>query len=337
MKKKSVLLIYTGGTIGMVKDHATGRLKAVDFNNLLDEIPALRKFNCRIDALFFKNPIDSSDADPKIWVRLVELIEEHYHKYDGFVVLHGTDTMAYSASALSFLIENLKKPIVFTGSQLPLEVIRTDGKENLITSIEIASSDEAPKEVCIYFEYHLLRANRTSKFSSEHFDAFISPNYPPLATAGVHIEYHKSSYLKMNKKETRFNKSLSDKIALLRIYPGIREDNVACILGNRQNEAFIIQTYGSGNVPSYNWLKELLQKSVEDGKLILNISQCIAGGVEQGKYESSVLLNEAGVTSGNDLSIEAAVTKLMFLLGNNLSHNKIKSQLNKSLAGEMDV
>ena len=337
MKKKKALLIYTGGTIGMVKNHSTGRLEPVDFVNLLDQIPALKKFNCTIDALFFKVPIDSSDAGPETWIRLVELIEKHYLKYDGFVVLHGTDTMAYSASALSFMIENLKKPIVFTGSQLPLEMIRTDGKENLITSIEIATSEQAPKEVSIYFEDCLFRGNRTTKYSSEHFDAFKSPNYPELAEAGVQIEYNDKFVLKQAKKETVFHKNLSNKLAVITFFPGIREDQISSVFENPNNEGIVLQTFGSGNIPNQKWLKKILKKAIASGKLILNTTHCIDGGVDQGKYANSAVLNDLGVISGKDISLEASVTKMMFLLGSNYSKKKQVSLLKKSLAGEMDA
>ncbi|NND77727.1 MAG: asparaginase [Flavobacteriales bacterium] len=336
MAKKRVLLVYTGGTIGMVKDHATGRLHPVDFNNLLTEIPALKKFNCKIDALFFKDPIDSSDANQDVWLKLLEVVEKNYSKYDGFVILHGTDTMAYSASALSFMIENLKKPIVFTGSQLPLEMIRTDGKENLITAIEIASAEKPVPEVCIYFEYVLMRGNRTTKFSAEHFDAFVSPNYPVLASAGVHIEFNRPAIHKKNRKKTVFHTSLSDEIGLLRIFPGMREDHAASILNNPNNKGVILESFGSGNIPSVPWFKALLKKSISSGIIVLNITQCIAGSVQQGMYENSAALNELGVVSGNDITLEAAITKMMFLLGTEKNSRTIKSKLKKPLAGEMD-
>ena len=336
MAKKKVLLIYTGGTIGMVKDHSTGSLHPMDFNNLLTEIPALKKFNCKIDALFFKQPIDSSDADPKTWTKLVGIVEKNYSKYDGFVILHGTDTMAYSASALSFLIENLKKPIVFTGSQLPLEMIRTDGKENLITAIEIASAERSIPEVCIYFEYVLMRGNRTTKFSTEHFDAFVSPNYPALANAGVHIEYNMAAIFKKNRKNTVFHSSLSDQIGLLKIFPGMREDYVACVLRNPKNKGIILETFGSGNIPRVSWLTEMLKESISKGTVILNITQCVAGSVQQGMYENSSKLNEIGIVSGNDMTLEAAITKMMFLLAEKKNKRSLKAKLKKPLVGEMD-
>ena len=340
MPKNSVLLIYTGGTIGMVKDHLSGRLKPVDFNNLLKEIPAIKKFNIRIDALFFKNPIDSSDVQIETWQKLVQVIEKHYEKYDGFVVLHGTDTMAYTASALSFMIENLGKPIVFTGSQLPLETVRTDGKENLITALEIASgsgdSNVSLPEVCIYFESALMRGNRTTKYSAEHFDAFVSPNYPELAEAGVHIEFHNNYIIKSSRKKTRFHNYMSDKVGLFRLFPGMRPDYAESILLNTANKGIVIQTFGSGNIPSKKWLTDLLKKAIDQGTIFLNISQCIAGMVEQGRYENSAVLNKLGVISGGDMTLEAALTKMMFLIGNEKSDIAIKQKLSTSLAGEMD-
>lgn len=340
MAKKSVLLIYTGGTIGMVKDHSTGRLKPVDFNNLLKEIPAIKKFNIRIDAIFFKNPIDSSDVQIETWQKLVAVINKHYDKYDGFVILHGTDTMAYSASALSFMIENLNKPIVFTGSQLPLETVRTDGKENLITALEIASgSGRNPTllpEVCIYFESALLRGNRTTKYSAEHFDAFVSPNYPELAEAGVHIEYYKGYIKESTRKKVRFHLNMSDQVGLLRIFPGMRKDFAEAVLLNPNNKGIILETYGSGNIPSNNWLSKLISEAIDRGTIFLNISQCIAGMVEQGRYENSAILNKIGVVSGVDLTLEAALTKMMFLIGNEKSDTAIKKKLSISMAGEMD-
>ena len=336
-----VLLIYTGGTIGMIQDPKSGQLKPFDFKHLSEQIPELNKFDIDLSTVSFERPIDSSDMNPAIWIELVGIIENNYKKFDGFVILHGSDTMSFTASALSFMLENLNKPVILTGSQLPIGIIRTDGKENLITAIEIAAAKqkEQPiiREVCIYFEYQLYRGNRTHKFNSENFQAFQSANYPILAEAGVHIKYNYSALKKATDKKLRIHTDLNSDIAILKLFPGITPNVVKAILNIKNNRAVILESYGSGNCSTEKWFIEALQKSVENGIIILNVTQCNAGAVEQGKYETSAELTSAGVIGGNDITTEAAVAKLMFLLGSYNDVKKIKRALTINLQGEITV
>jgi len=339
-QKNSILLIYTGGTIGMITDPESGQLRPFDFRHLYDQIPELRKFSVRIDHHSFAKPLDSSNMRPEIWVQLAKLIEKNYDKYQGFVILHGSDTMAFTASALSFMLENLGKPVILTGSQLPIGTIRTDGKENLITSIEIAAMtgrDDKPlvREVCIYFEYRLYRGNRTHKFNSEHFRAFKSPNYPLLAEAGVHLNYNAPAFLPAPKKALKVHTRLEPSIAILKLFPGITPEVVDCILNAKGVKAVVLETFGSGNAQTDAWFVHALEKAIRRGLIVLNITQCSAGSVIQGRYETSSQLARIGVTGGGDMNIEAAVTKLMFLLGQTSDRKKIIAQLKVSLRGEL--
>lgn len=340
MSNRSILIIYTGGTIGSFEDHVTKSLRPVDFTQLEQYIPELNKLNARVAVKAFAQPKDSSDMRPENWVEIVEMIEENYHLYDGFVVLHGTDTMPYTASAVSFMIQNLTKPIIFTGSQLPIGVIRTDGKENLITAIEIASSYKDGKaivpEVTIYFEYKLYRANRTFKFSANHFMAYMSANHPVLAEAGVEIQYHEHVILKPKNSETKFYTNLQPNVAILPIFPGITKELVENILQSDSVQAIVLQTYGSGNAPFLPWLTELLKEAIDKGKIIVNTTQCRQGSVEQERYETGKQLSNIGVVSGKDMTFEAAVTKLMFLLGQHLTMDQITYLFTHSISGEIN-
>lgn len=339
MTPQQILLIYTGGTIGMVEDAATRQLILFNFNHLYVQIPELKKFDLKLSVIAFDKPLDSSNMNAEIWKRIAKLIEENYEKYAGFVILMGSDTMAYTASALSFMLENLNKPIILTGSQLPIGKIRTDGKENLITAIEIAAAKKEDKpviaEVAIYFEYQLYRGNRTHKYNSEYFDAFESPNYQVLAEAGVNINYNSQAIKKTDTKKLKVHYSLDNNIVFLKLFPGINEIIVNAVLSAQGLRAVILETFGSGNAPTDHWFVNALSNAIGKGIIILNITQCNRGKVEQGRYETSAQLKNIGVISGADMTSEAAVTKLMFLLGQKMSSNEIKKQLQKSLRGEL--
>jgi L-asparaginase len=340
-EKSKVLLIYTGGTIGMMQDLRTGALNPFNFQALNSQVPELQKFDIELSSISFDKPIDSSNMQPEIWVKMVELIHANYVKYDGFVILHGSDTMAFTASALSFMLENLNKPVILTGSQLPIGIIRTDGKENLITAIEIAAAKEKGKpivnEVCIYFEYKLYRGNRTFKYNAEHFDAFKSPNYPPLAEAGVDIEYNKNYFLKAGTKSLKVHSNLSNDIIVLKLFPGINKNITTSMLHAKGAKAVIIETFGAGNATTQDWFIDELDQLIKKGVIVLNVTQCHVGKVIQGKYETSRRLKKIGVISGHDMTFESAVTKLMFLLGQNLPVSKISKLLETDLRGEVSV
>ncbi len=335
-----ILLIYTGGTIGMIKDFETGALKAFNFDKLLKHIPELKHLNCSIESVSFDEPIDSSNMNPHYWISITEIIENNYEQFDGFVVLHGSDTMSYTASAISFMFENLSKPVIFTGSQLPIGDLRTDAKENLITSIEIAASQKNGKsiisEVCLYFEYQLYRANRTTKINSEHFDAFISPNYPPLCESGVHLKFDESAIYKPRRsKKIKIRKKLEENIVLLKLFPGITENVIKSILEIDGLKGVVLETFGSGNAPTEKWLVDLLKTALKKGIKIIDITQCVFGSVILGQYETSVQLQKIGLISGKDLTTEAALAKLMYLLGENIPASEFKDVFETPLRGEM--
>ncbi|MBN2214439.1 MAG: asparaginase [Bacteroidales bacterium] len=341
--KAAILIIYTGGTIGMIQDAESGVLKPFPFDHILEEVPELKKFGYNITSHAFDPPLDSSNVSPEVWIEIAEIIETSYSAYDGFVVLHGTDTMAYSASALSFMLENLNKPVIFTGSQLPIDSPRTDGKENLISALEIAAAKKNNEaivpEVCIFFENKLLRGNRTIKNNVEDFNAFRSPNYPPLAESGVHIRYNYQAihYPKDRNKKLIVHRNLDTGIAILKIFPGINRLLIGSIIQTPGLKALIIETYGSGNAPDATWLMNELHRALHKGILVLNISQCRVGRVEMEMYETGLRLSNAGVIGGHDITTEAAVTKLMYILGQGLTGRDLVKSLNSSLRGEITL
>jgi L-asparaginase len=339
--KSKVLLIYTGGTIGMMQDAKTGQLKPFDFKHLTEQIPELNKFDVTLSAISFSKPIDSSDMSPAVWVEMAEAIKKNYDKHDGFVILHGSDTMSFTASALSFMLENLSKPVILTGSQLPIGTIRTDGKENLITAIEIAAAKEKGKpvvsEVCIYFEYQLYRGNRTHKYNAEHFQAFQSPNYPILAEAGVHLKYNRAALMKPGTKKLNVQTTLDNSIAILKMYPGISEELVNAVLNTKNLKALILETFGAGNATTQQWFTGSLKKAIAGGLVVLNVTQCNAGKVEQGKYATSAEFKNMGVIGGSDITAEAAVAKLMYVLGTASEKKQIEKMLRSDLRGEMSL
>lgn len=338
----SILIIYTGGTIGMIKDPSSGSLRPIDFNEVMDHIPEIKSLGYRIESHSFHPPVDSSEVNTSTWIRMAEIIEENYLDFDGFVILHGTDTMAYSASALSFMLEHLAKPVIFTGSQLPIGTLRTDGKENLITSIVVAAAKESGRpvvpEVCIYFESKLSRGNRTVKTSAEQFNAFQSANYPYLANAGVHIVYNRDAIRYPEKvQDLVVHKNFNHHIGILKLFPGISPQYLDAIFAYRELKGLILETFGAGNAPTEPWFLEKIETAIRKGVIVLDVTQCSKGSVELGRYETSRHLLNAGVISGYDITTEAATTKLMVLLAQDLDESEVKMLLNKSLRGEITV
>lgn len=336
----NILLIYTGGTIGMVKDYDTGALKAFNFKKLLKNIPELNQLDCHIDSVSFERPIDSSNMNPWHWAEIASLIEQHYDGHDGFVVLHGSDTMSYTASALSFMLENLAKPVIFTGSQLPIGDLRTDAKENLITSIQIAALQVKGKpvirEVGLYFEYKLYRANRTTKINAEHFQAFASLNYPPLMQSGVHLKVFEEYLLNVNpRKKLKVHKKMDRNVAILKFFPGMDLTVLESVLNIPGLKGLILETYGAGNAPTEPWLTKSLKKAMARDINIINITQCSGGSVQMGQYETSQHLQKLQIVNGKDITTESAITKLMYLLGSDISGKLFKTVFETPLRGEM--
>lgn len=338
--KQKVLIIYTGGTIGMINDPKTGHLISFDFKHIYQHVPELQRINAEITTISFDSPVDSSEMNPDLWKKMAEMVFDNYENYDGFVILHGSDTMAYSASALSFMLQDLSKPIIFTGSQLPIGTIRTDGKENLITAIEIAAAkneygESIVNEVAVYFEYSLYRGNRSSKVSANQFEAFASPNYRKLAVAGVNIEYNFSNLLATTSQKPTLFTAFDDRVALLKIFPGFSANVYKSIFDINQVKGIIIETFGSGNAPSNEEFRNLMTNYIANGGIVLNITQCSSGSVVQGKYETSSFFSKVGVISGGDMTTEAALSKMMYLFGKEKSIEKVKEQLSVSIVGEM--
>ena len=337
----SILIIYTGGTIGMIQNAETGALESFNFDHLLNHVPELKHLNINIDSKTFDPPIDSSDMEPELWSRIVTIIEENYDKYNGFVILHGTDTMSFTASALSFMLEGLSKPVILTGSQLPIGALRTDGKENLITAIEIAAAkhpDGTPivPEVCVFFQEKLMRGNRTTKVNSESFGAFNSNNYPTLAKAGTDIQFHTRNIKKfLPGLKLKAHHEYNSNIIILSLFPGIQQEVVERVLQTKELKGVIFRTFGAGNAPQKKWLVDALKKATAEGKIIINITQCAGGSVHMERYETGLQLLEAGVISGKDSTVEAALTKLMYLLGKGLPAEEVRRLMSKSLEGEI--
>lgn len=327
----------------MNRNPQTGALEPFKFEHLLSNVPELAQFSTHIATYQFTPPIDSSNMSPRLWIELTHIIADNYDKYDGFVILHGTDTMAFTASALSYMLENLTKPVILTGSQLPIGQLRTDGKENLITSIEIASAKHPDgraimPEVGIYFNGHLMRGNRTTKQSADNFNAFESFNYPHLADAGVNISYREDLILKPDySKPMTPHFRLDNNVIVFTIFPGIREDLVRHVIATPNLRSIVMRTFGSGNAPQSPWLIKALKEASANGKTIINISQCMAGSVEMGRYDTGYQLKSAGVISGHDSTVESAVTKLMYLQARFSHPEKIRHYLNRNIRGEMCV
>ena len=343
-EKAALLLIYTGGTIGMKQDLKEGTLKPFDFSQIAQQVPEIGQFSVDIKTHTFDPLIDSSDVEPSMWQKIATLIRDSYDDYDGFIVLHGTDTMAYSASALSFMLGNLGKPVIFTGSQLPVGVPRTDGKENLISAVEIASakdSDGRPMvpEVCVYFNSLLMRGNRSVKVNSEEFSAFRSPNLPPLAQAGITIKYNKDIILKAPAPGTPLEVSteLDTRVSILKLHPGITKEVVHHILCGKESRAVIIETYGAGNAPTKPWFIDIVSEAAGMGKILVNVTQCLSGSVDMSIYATGKALQKAGVINGYDSTTESCLAKLFYLMGKTSDNEKVKELMAKNLKGEISI
>lgn len=343
MKNRRILIIYTGGTIGMVQDPETGSLSPFDFQNLIQAVPGLSSIGADIEAYCFEHLIDSSDMGPDGWIHIAQVIEKRYADFDGFVVLHGTDTMAYTASALSFMLENLDKPVILTGSQLPIGVLRSDGKDNLINALEMAAATDENgqallREVAVVFGSRLFRGNRITKFSAESFSAFVSANFPPLAQSGVHIKWYcPAPGHPADGKRLIAHTDLEVNVLIVKVHPGMSPEALGLILNTPGLKGVVLATYGSGNAPTSPAFAQTLADAVQRGIAILNVTQCTEGAVEMGKYAASNPLKAAGVVSGYDMTTEAAVTKMMYVLGLRRPFEETRRLLSTPLRGEMTV
>jgi len=340
MQQPKVLIIYTGGTIGMVNDPQSGTLTAFNFDHLYQQIPEIKRLHVQLETISFEKPVDSSEMNPTYWKQIAEIVSDNYTTHDGFVILHGSDTMAYTASALSFMLQGLSKPVILTGSQLPIDEIRTDGRENVLTSIEIAAaknSDGSSKiqEVAIYFENNLFRGNRTTKISANAFEAFSSPNFPPLATAGIHINYQQG--INNNIEPFQLFTELDNRVALLKIFPGFNAAVYQSLFDISKIKGIILETFGAGNAPTDKAFDDLIEKYIADGGIVLNITQCNSGSVEQGLYQTSSFFQKVGVIGGGDMTTEAAVCKFMYALGNSSSQAEVKKLLSQNISGELTI
>lgn len=339
----NILIIYTGGTIGMIENRHTGALESYDFAHVRRWIPELEDFDYNIHSYAFNPPIDSSDMEPSNWQAIVKVIADNYDNYDGFVVLHGTDTMSYTASALSFMLQGLTKPVILTGSQLPISMLRTDGRENLLTSIEIAAAKDAEgnamvPEVCVFFENRLLRGNRTTKINAEGFNAFRSYNFPWLAHAGIHIKYNQAIIRRPQKGNVfKPHYVMDSNVVVITLFPGIRREIISSIVNIPGLRAVVLRTYGSGNAPQKKWLIELLKEAEAKGIIVVNVTQCSEGSIEMSRYRTGLQLLETGVVNGHDATVESTITKLMFLVGHNLSNERIRQLMDCDLRGEITI
>ena len=343
MARPKIMIIYTGGTIGMIENPVTHSLQPFDFTHLIDNVPKIKKLDYEINNIQFHPPIDSANMDPERWVEIARSIADNYADYDGFVVLHGTDTMAYTASALSFMLENLHKPVIITGSQLPIGEVRTDGEENLITALQIAAAtdiDGEPmvQEVAILFEDYLWRGNRSTKISADYFNAFKSNNYPYLAKIGLDIQFHKERLLRNHAhRPLKVQYNLDRNVMFLTIFPGITETTLRHLLATPGIKGIVMNSFGAGNAPTDRWFVDAIHDAVKRGIVIVNVTQCVNGGVNSERYMTGNAMSAAGVISGNDITSEAALTKLMYLFGMGLTADEVKKYLNFSLCGEVSI
>ncbi len=342
-RKPRILIIYTGGTIGMIENAKTKALEPFDFTHLIDNVPKIKMLDYVIENIQFDPPLDSSDMNPECWVQMSRAIEENYDRFDGFVVLHGTDTMAYTASALSFMLENLSKPVIITGSQLPIGEVRTDGEENLITALQIAAATDAKgepmvQEIAILFENYLWRGNRSTKMSADNFNAFKSNNYPPLAKIGLGIHFNQEALMRRkSSKPLKAHYSMDTNVMFLELHPGITENIFEHQLSTPGIKGIVLRTFGTGNAPTYPWFIKAVKNAVDHGIVIVNVTQCVNGGVHPKRYVSGDRLSGAGTTSGNDMTSEAAITKLMYLFGRGLTPKQVRAEMERSLCGELTL